>query len=223
MVDITKYQTLITSEHADKPNYMALVSAVAQCFVDIQNLIASMPGLFDLDIAVGQQLDVVGQWVGISRQLEVPLIGIYFSLDTANLGFDQGTWKGPFDPTTGLVSLPDDAYRTLIRAKIAANNWDGTAEGALAAYQKLFPGGSPEIVVFDHVDMTMSLAIIGPLPDAVTLALFTNGLLNLRPSGVDINGYFIPSITSTPFFGFDCENAVVSGFDVGCWPTDISS
>lgn len=223
MVDVSQYQTLITSEHSARPKFMALVTGVAQCFVDLQNLMASMPGLFDLDTAVGQQLDVVGEWVGIGRQLSVPLTGIYFSLDTAGLGFDQGTWLGPFDPTTGLVNLPDDAYRTLIRAKIAANTWDGTTEGAAAAYQKLFPGGSPEIVIFDHVDMSMSLAIIGPLPDAVTLALFTNGLLNLRPAGVEINGYFVPSVTSTPFFGFDCENTVISGFDVGCWPTDISS
>ena len=67
MVDVSNYTALITSEHADKPKFMAMVEAVAQCFVDQQNLLLSVPTAFDLDDAVGVQLDAVGLWVGIGR------------------------------------------------------------------------------------------------------------------------------------------------------------
>ncbi|MGC7970039.1 DUF2612 domain-containing protein, partial [Salmonella enterica] len=73
----------------------------------------TLPFDFDLDQAIGVQLDAVGEWVGISRNITVPLAGVYFSFDIAGLGFDQGVWKGPFDPDTGLTTLDDDTYRLL--------------------------------------------------------------------------------------------------------------
>lgn len=134
----TDYTSLVTSEHQSAPKFMAMVAAVAQCFVDQINVVQSIPAAFDLDQAVGVQLDAVGLWAGITRQVKTPL-NVYFSLDTANLGFDQGSWQGPFDPSAGLVSLDDDTFRTLIRAKIAANHWDGTLAGSAAVLAILFP------------------------------------------------------------------------------------
>ncbi|MEK6319934.1 MAG: DUF2612 domain-containing protein, partial [Burkholderia gladioli] len=105
MADLDDYTSLITSEHQPQPRFMALVGALVSPLVDQMNVVASMPALFDLDNAVGDQLDKVGEWVGLSRQVSTPLTGVYFSFDIVDLGFDQGTWKGPFDPDTGLVSL----------------------------------------------------------------------------------------------------------------------
>src|ERR1039458_1627914 len=136
--DPTYYLRLVTSEHIDKPNFIATLTAVLQPLADVQVRLAGMPGIFDLDVAVGDQEDKTGQWVGISRELQEPLTGVYFSLDTVGLGFDQGTWKGPFDPSTYLTALPDDAYRLLLRAKILNNKWDGTIPGAYAAWAELF-------------------------------------------------------------------------------------
>jgi hypothetical protein len=214
---ITDYTSLITSEHADKPNFMAMVSLLAQWAVDRRNLLASIPGLYDIDTAVGQQLDRVGEWVGISRNLSLPLTGVYFSFDTAGLGFDQGTWQGPFDPTTGLVALPDDQYRILLYATIAANNWDGTVPGAYVAWSTVFAPLGYSILIADNQNMTMDVVLVGPAPDAVTLALFTGGYLNLRPAGVGISNYYLPTVPDTPVFGFDAENSGISGFDVGAW------
>lgn len=216
-VDISQYTSLITSEHNQKPRFMAMVSLLAQWGVDRQNMLASIPGLFDIDNAVGQQLDWIGQWVGISRNLSVPLTGVYFSFDTAGIGFDQGTWFGPFDPTTGLVALPDAQYRTLLYAVIAANNWDGTVPGAYAAWNTIFEPLGYSILIDDNQDMTMNAVLVGPSADAVTLALFTGGYLNLRPAGVGITNYYTTSITGAPVFGFDAENSGVSGFNVGAW------
>lgn len=142
MVDVSQYTGLITSEHADKPKFNAMVSAVAQCFVDQQNALGSFIPSFDLDEAVGDQLDTLGAWVGISRRVRTPLTGVYFSFDIAGLGFDQGVWQGPFDPSTGITLLDDDTYRLLIRAKIGANHWDGTLVSSAAILNLIFQGGT---------------------------------------------------------------------------------
>lgn len=218
---LTDYTSLITSEHADKPKFMAMVSLLAQWGVDRRNMLASIPGLFDIDSAVGQQLDFIGEWVGVKRTLSVPLSGVYFSFDTSGVGFDQGTWLGPYDPTTGLVSLPDDQYRILLYATIAANNWDGTVPGAYTAWNTIFQPLGYSVLISDNQDMTMSIVLVGPTPDAVTLALFTGGYLNLRPAGVGITNYYLPSVPDSPVFGFDVENTSIAGFDVGGWVTTV--
>lgn len=58
--------------------------------------------------------------------------------DVNDLGFDQGAWKGPFDPDNGITTLDNEAYRTLLRAKIGANHWDGTLESSKAILDLVF-------------------------------------------------------------------------------------
>lgn len=214
---LTDYTSLVTSEYQSSPNFMAMVSLLAQWGVDRRNMLASIPGLFDIDDAVGQQLDWVGLWVGASRNLSTPLTGVYFSFDETGLGFDEGTWLGPFDPTSGLTALPDAQYRILLYATISANNWDGTIPSAYTAWNTIFEPLGYSILIQDNQDMTMDIALIGPTPDAVTLALFLGGYLNLIPAGVGIGYYFVPSLPGVPIFGFDAENSSISGFDVGAW------
>ncbi|MGA4275565.1 DUF2612 domain-containing protein (plasmid) [Ralstonia syzygii subsp. celebesensis] len=215
MAQASDYTSLITSEHASKPKFSAMMVAVAQCFADQINVMQSIPAAFDLDTAVGVQLDAVGLWAGIKRQVKTPL-NVYFSLDTAGLGFDQGNWQGPFDPSTGLTSLDNETFRTLIRAKIAANSWDGTIPGAAAAYANLFAGSSSYIFIQDNQDMTMTVGVSGAIPSALLRALFSGGYLPLKPEGVHAN-YVVPSVNNTSLFGFDVQNQYVAGFDTGSW------
>ncbi|CAJ0896127.1 hypothetical protein R77569_04566 [Ralstonia mannitolilytica] len=215
MAQASDYTALITTEHADKPKFMAMMSIVAQCFADQINVAQSIPAAFDLDQAVGVQLDAVGLWAGIKRQVKTPL-SVYFSLDTTGLGFDQGNWQGPFDPSTGLTSLDDATFRTLIRAKIAANSWDGTIPGAAAAYANLFSGSGSYIFIQDNQDMTMTVGVSGAIPSALLRALFSGGYLPLKPEGVRVN-YLVSSVNNTPLFGFDVQNQYIGGFDTGSW------
>ncbi len=215
MADVSKYTGLITSQHANKPNFMAMVAGVAQPFVDIQNVLASIPSSYDLDNAVGAQLDVVGEWVGISRKISTPL-AVYFSFDTAGLGLDQGSWQGPYDPNTGLVSLDDDTYRLLIRAKIGANNWDGTLGSSAAILNSIFSGGT-YVFIQDNGDMTITFGVSGQTPSAVFMALLAGGYIPLKPETVHVTAYLVSSVSGTPLFGFDVENQYISGFDVGSW------
>ena len=93
MAELDDYTALITSEHSDKPKFMAMVEMLSEPLVDLMNVLGGMPALFDLDAAVGDQLDVLGQWIGLSRYVNTPLTGIY-SRSTSEAGFDQGSGKG---------------------------------------------------------------------------------------------------------------------------------
>lgn len=218
--DITQYTDLVTSEH-QKPNFLAAVAALVQPFADLSLSQSEFPVDFDLDAAVGAQLDIVGQWVGVTRYVQTPLTGVYFSFDDASLGFDQGTWLGPYDPTTGQTVLADDAFRNLIRAAIVANSWDGSLQQAVDVWNLIFGAVGYQILVQDNNDMTMIYGLMGSIPDAVTYALFTQGYFDMRPAGVDITSRVAPSVGGTAFFGFDLNNSLVAGFDTGSWTTSL--
>lgn len=217
---VQDYLDLITSEFADKPDFKAVVSTNVAVAVRVQELLASMIPIFDVDSAVGDQLDIIGLWVGISREVTIPISGVYFSWDGADysVGWDFGSWQ-PSNLPTDVTSLPDDAYRTLIRAKIAANQWDGTTNGAYAIWDAVFPNIT--ILIQDHQNMSYDLAIIGGIIDSLTLALIIGGYIPLKPEGVRVNEYFV-SIDTNPVFAWDLETDLLEGWDEGSWAREFS-
>lgn len=220
MAEIDKYLGLITALHRDKPKFSGTVGTVARCFVEAQAAFAAMVPEYDLDLAVGVQLDAVGLWVGISRHIQTPLEGVYFSLDVFGLGFDEGVWKGPFDPDTGITTLDDETYRLLIRAKIGANHWDGTLESSAAIFRLIF-GDETHIFIQDNGDMTVDIGLSGRRPTPIFVALLTGGYIPIKPEGVRVKYYVIPN-QDGPLFGFDVTNEYLSGFDSGIWGALIS-
>ena len=222
MKDLDYYRGLITSEHADKPLFVAVLETLLRGPVEQQTQMEKMVADFDLDSAVGVQLDAVGAWVGISRLLVTPLVGVYFSWDsTALLGWDSGSWQGEFDPTTGLTELPDNEYRQLIRARIAANNWDGTLIQAQAIWNQVF-NGQQQIIVQDNQDMTMSISFVGQPLSAVQQALLTGGYFPLKPMGVRIKFYGVP-VNTGPLFAWDTNSPQLQGWDAGSWVQEFNS
>lgn len=213
------YIDLVTSEYAQQPNFISTLSFNLTAPIRVQDLLTSMIPIFDLDTAVGDQLDVLGAWAGISRNVSIPIANIYFSWDRDPfIGWDFGIWQPNLSPTT-ITTLPDEAYRTLIRAKIAANNWDGTTEGAYAIWDSIFP--QTQILIQDHEDMSYALALFGGMIDALTVALLTGGYIPLKPEGVHVNVYYVSTGTG-PIFGFDVESSVIQGWDEGSWVRELA-
>jgi hypothetical protein len=165
--DPSYYTSRITSEHIDKPKFFATVLTIVQGLVDEQTTLLSLPGLYDLDNAVGVQLDAVGLWVfgrAGSRYVDVP--------------FGSGN----------LTALDDAHYRTLLRARIISNEWDGTVGDAYRAWSVLFQGTGLQVAIQDYQNMAMGIGLLGP-SDAETQAMFLAGLLELKPSGVAVTYY----------------------------------
>ena len=92
------YQNLVTSEHQSSPKYMAWLGAMIEPLVTIQNVINNFVPNFDVDTAIGVQLDIVGEWVVISRVLKVPISGIYYTVSgTEAEGVGRGILRSIFD------------------------------------------------------------------------------------------------------------------------------
>lgn len=176
-----------------------------------------MQAKFDLDVAVGQQLDVIGEWVGISRFVRIRLTDIYFSMDIVDLGFDEGQWYSIYNSQYQTVELDDDRYRTLLRARIANNRWNGTVPGAYAVWETLFQDTGIGLLIQDLQGMHMLIAFTGPVLDSITTSLMTGGYLDFKPAGVRIDAYIVPTVPDAPYFGFDVQNSSIDGFDLGAW------
>ncbi len=220
MSDENEYLDLITSEFRLQPKFTAMVEVDVGVPVQIQNLFLSMIALFDIDVAVGNQLDILGQWIGVSRNVAIPIEGVYFSWDGTDpfVGWDFGNWR-PADAPTTITSLPDEAYRTLLKAKIAANQWDGTTDGAYAIWDTIFTDIT--ILIKDNQDMTYDLGIIGAIIDSLTVALVTGGYIPLKPEGVRVAQYFF-SIDDSPIFAWDSDTDLLQGWETGAWVREES-
>lgn len=219
------YQNLVTSEHQSSPNYMAWLSAMIEPLTVIQSVIGEFIDKFDLDIAAGVQLDAVGQWVGISRLLPEALIGVYFSWDdTPELGWDSGVWQSRSDPDSGLIVLPDDLYRLLLRAKIVANRWDGSIPGLYEIWGTVFGNApnAPILIIQDNQDMSMDYIFSGHPLSIVGQQLAATGRYFIKPEGVRIrNISYVPA--DGPAFFWDVEDTdATAGWDVGQWVEDFN-
>ncbi|MBJ3816653.1 DUF2612 domain-containing protein [Shimwellia pseudoproteus] len=183
---MSKYTSLITSYHSSKPLFNQHIDLSTRPVSDIAKTTIALVNGFDLDKAVGMQLDMVGEWIGRSREITAPVDNYFFSLDIPELGFDYGTWKDRYDPVTGIVRVGDDDYRTMLRAKIGANNWKGTSEELPALFNSIYPGGSIKVTYSDNQDMTMTVFVSGDVISPVTKEIIRQGYLAIKPSGVSV-------------------------------------
>lgn len=202
------YLELITSYHQGGAKFLKLVELLTQGFWQNTILVDNFYHYFDLNYAVGHQLDIIGQWVGISRDIKVPLSGEYFSFNVLTLGFDEGYWDQALGTANSV--LDDNDYRRVIRAKIALNMWDGTVESAQNALLLAMP--TNPVYISDWQNMSMTLMIAGLLTP-VNFALITQGYFDLRPSGVKIS-----YATAETFFAWDQVNGnTIQGWNTGQW------
>lgn len=213
------YLNLVTSQFREQPNYTAMISADVATQVQVQTLLQQMIPLFDVDVAVGDQLDIIGKWVGVSRSIAIPIPGVYFTWDgDFTVGWEYGTWQ-PSSLPSDVTVLPDDAYRVLIKAKIAANQWDGTTTGAYAIWDRVFT--ETTILIQDNQDMTYALAVVGGIIDSLTLALITGGYIPLKPEGVRVSAYYV-SVDDGPVFGWDVGTDLLGGWDEASWVRELA-
>lgn len=165
MADIQRYLDLITTEHSDKINFRAWLAANLAMPDDLTTLLNEFFGYFDLDAAVGVQLDTIGQILGVGR--------------TVN-----------FQPSAGVSPiLTDDVYRIVLKARIAQNLWDGTLPGVYSFWNILFP--NVYLVVADNQDMTLNCLVIG-MSSSILQDLVGHGYIVPKPQGVLINYSFPP-------------------------------
>lgn len=217
---MSKYTDLITNYHAVKPLFFDHIDLSTRPLIDVSNAMTGLIPAFDIDSAVGVQLDILGEWIGRSRIVSDPISGIYFEWDTEGLGYDQGVWQGPYDPDTGYTSLSDETYRIILKAKIAINNWNGENDSFKTIIDSALEGSGLEMQIVDNQDMSISVLVF-PVTDMSDVSLeliaaIRQGYLTVKAAGVWSAGAETPS-EGEKFFGFDIENKYLAGFDEGSW------
>lgn len=172
---MNQYVSLITSEH-QKPNFTAIVNSTTQPFYDIEQLVLD----FNINTATGYMLDILGGWIGQSRNLSLPLQVQPANYDTLLYGgWDSGVYFDEYDSRTAITVLSDSDYRFLLLLKIAQNHFDGRA---YSAYSILVLLGITAIII-DGQNMTCSIVFIGQL-SMIQQSIISQRIVNLVPFGV---------------------------------------
>ena len=181
---LSYYLNLVTSEYKLAPNFLANLTSSIKLFEDVMTCNTSMTPAFDLDAAAGVQLDTLGVIAGVGRVV-------------------------PFQPSGGVSPVLDDTtYRLLIKATIAANQWDGTQSSLYPIWKQLFPSGN--ITIVDNQNMSATIVLSGAFT-SINKDLISNGFIVPRPEGVSYTYTF----STQPIFGLDENNSFIAGLDLG--------
>ena len=209
------YTALVTSEHAKRPKFMAMVALTTGAMAQASDAALALPGAFSVDSAIGAQLDRVGLWVGVSRKQTIPVPNAFFSWNTVGKGWNQANWKGPLEPTEGITTLDDATYRAVIKAKIGSNYWAGTNETLQVIAQSAFSDLGVQCFVVDNLDMSVTVYILGAAT-AVLIELIKRGVVPPKTAGVRVAGYILASSPGAPFFALSVyTTSAVAGLDFG--------
>jgi hypothetical protein len=167
----------IASQYQNSPTLLSLIESMRQNLLLDDTFEKFYEYVWDIDTAQGFGLDILGRVLNIPRQFNVPAIF-------------------PFDAPSGLLSLNDDQYRIVLRAKAATNISVASIPAINAVLRTLFAGrGNAYVVNVGNMHMSYSLLF------AVTGVEF--GIMQQQealpaPAAVQIDG--IQSVQN--YFGF---------------------
>lgn len=185
-VDLNFYLNLVTSEHATKPKYMAWMKVLLTPFIDSINLNETIKNSFNLNTAVGVQLDTIGKWLVLPRQVD-------------------------FQPTDGSSSILNDYYyRMILKAKVVKNQWKGTISSFYQFWNVLFAGQPLQIYLVDNQNMEPVAIIWSSQVTEMVQDLLSNNYIIPKPAGL---GLTVRRIDVDKVFGF--YGSGYNGFDNG--------
>lgn len=157
---IDKYLDNITSQHRDKPKFIAWLSSSLNIIDHAYIMTKNMDNDFDLDNAIGKQLDILGQIIGRKRTLT-------------------------FQPLNGHNPvLDDETYKLVLKAKVAMNMWDGKIESAYEIWNNIFDDIGLQLQ--DNQDMSLTAYVTGYV-NQIRQDLIQHVYIVPKPEGVRIN------------------------------------
>jgi hypothetical protein len=194
MNTIAEYLLKVTSQYQNSPKFLEWLSIPLLICQHVHECSDNMPAEFDLDSAVGVQLDIIGQYLGQSRTL-------------------------PFDPTDGTSPyLEDNLYRKILVLKTMTNYWDGSLHSIYVAWNAIFDEAYLKII--DNMDMTATVTLSGLMTQLVKDMIY-NDLILPRPEGVQYiySQDVIPETAAT--FSYDMNTDYFKGYDESWWDKKV--
>lgn len=220
------YASLLIIQYHNKPKAKAMVELFVREML-AAGIIFDVRDGYDVETAVGTQLDIIGKYVGIDRYYTGQTLEGFFSFisydevttpPAGRIGFsvygDFETKEGKTLKYSDILSenliLGDDDYRILIKLKILQNNSDHSHQSIDEAIYAFFgndviadsEGG---MVMYYFVPVNMS---------AITKVAFQKNALP-KPMGVRLN-YLIehakPFFAFTTYAGTNIGSPFITGF-----------
>lgn len=124
--NVEDYLALVETQHSPRPRFMAVLRKYLEDAQGASDVAEDLHTGFSIENAVGDQLDVLGQLVGVNRNYP---------------------YQGSEYETT---RMNDDQYRLVIQATIAKNSWDGSFHSFADTWNEIFAGQSVSAVVVDR-------------------------------------------------------------------------
>jgi hypothetical protein len=125
-----KAQGRLAVQFRDANLLIGYIRALLQENEDLEQVFQDILSSRTLDTATGEQLEIIGEIVGVERGFSESLTGLFFGFATAIGAGTFGTegdsnvgenFRSVSDSTTSLQVNDDEKYRRLIRSKILKN------------------------------------------------------------------------------------------------------
>ena len=232
MQNLDYYKRLVTSEYRHSPRFTAMVQKLLSYGLDIDNSINNMLLAFEVDNASTAQLDILGQIVGVGRQLKfepsAAAIGevicplpaemasgevypiIYTSTPDKLESTPMLTGYPPAEMGEGNL-LDDEVFRLMIKARIIQNTWKGTI-GELYDLWDAFMGANKKLSIEDLQDMSYNIVLQGDYTQ-LEEELIIHAYVIPKPEGVRINVLTFVSTDGLPLFSYDYNTMRYSGYE----------
>jgi hypothetical protein len=223
---VAYYQDLLIAEYQNSPRALATIAIyVKQALGDM--LAADLDPAFTLETAVGPQLDILGKYIGLSRNIGLP---------AAQPFFEFSDYLGPVDSPNGFTdylnpatnaaviwdnylfvgaentALSDAAYLFMLKMQIVLNSNNGTLSSIMEFLETFFPG---QVKLIDNKNMTITyyLGAQIPVPPQV-LAPYLPRTLGVTASFLNLLSITIPSTiaatNSSPTYPIVTTSATVT-------------
>lgn len=158
---VAYYANLLIMQYHDKPRAKATIEMLASA-VYVNNLPLTIQEAFNIETAVGDQLDVIGKYVGVSR------IGAGLSTQ---------------------ITLNDSDYRQLIKMVIIKNNSGSSLDTIQTLLARAFPG---QVLISDNQSMGLNYIIVESLGTSDLLELLVTGGYLPKPMAVETSVVIVP-------------------------------
>lgn len=216
------YVNTIIIQYHNKPKAQATIRLLADTILS-QGIIWDVMNGYNVDTAIGKQLDIIGKYVGIDRFFNVTDPVDYFALTdyvevdpdadqkygfTTYPDFDEDQFNGTMNYNSVITQenkLNDEDYRILIKLKIVQNHSNHSHKSIDDSVFQFFGN---DLIPSSDGDMKMWYFVTDQLTDIIKAAQIKEVLP--RPMGVGMG--VIEKPKDVPFFGYTTYKQIQDGY-----------
>lgn len=180
----------IYAQYRTKPKAVAWYNITRNLANQLGDVAQAVRVMYEIDTAVGAQLDILGRIVVIPRNFIQPV-----AMTPPQFASSENS-PGEFGDDTAMFStlssdsdeqMTDDLYRLVIKSKIIKNNSDATTESILYGMNFLLPNAEV-LRITDGEDMSFTVEFYGNISPLERYAVL-NAQLVPKPQGVRFGGF----------------------------------